>query len=68
MIMIKVSEFLIQLAATQAQRMSKAGARGRCLTMKIWRAIADAPNNWKKVTKECKLRFKDPPPPPKVNS
>ena len=44
-----MEEFLGKLAVTQAERMGKMGLSGRCVTLRLWRAVADAPEKMRKV-------------------
>lgn len=46
----QVHVFLDRIAVTEACRMDKAGVKGKCVSLKLWRAVADAPANMRKVT------------------
>jgi hypothetical protein len=42
--------FLNQLGAAQAERMAKVGVKGKVVTLKVWRAVENAPDKFMKVS------------------
>lgn len=45
----QVHEFLDRIALTEAHRMDKANVKGKCISLKLWRAVAEAPEHMRKV-------------------
>jgi len=43
--------FLNQLGSAQAERMAKVGVKGKMVTLKVWRAVENAPDKFMKVTR-----------------
>lgn len=50
--------FLKQLGSAQAERMAKVGVKGKVVTLKVWRAVENAPDKFMKVGEcECTIMF-----------
>jgi DNA repair protein REV1 len=45
----QVNEFLDRIALTASGRMEKLGLKGKCVSLKLWRAVAEAPDHMRKV-------------------
>lgn len=46
----QVQVFLDRIAVTEAGRMDKARVKGKCVSLKLWRAVAEAPEHMRKVS------------------